>query len=443
MGQRQMRCESKRKLNSSAFVVAMMQSLLSKDSSPFISNTSEITMVQIQERVSPSLDTRPGKLSAKRGNIPSPDPSVMYPPGRCSPKHRDINPGHVNCKKHPNRARTHRLSTKESRRKSIANQDSNGMAPEHTQDRVYAQELADPDAFWRTQAQNIHWHKEPNEACQRSSKTLKSGVTHDQWTWFPGGEISTTYNCVDRHVKNGNGNNVAIYWDSPVTRAKEQFTYQQLLDEVETLAGVLREEGVKKGDVVLIYMPMIPAALFAMLAIARLGAIHAVVFGGFAPTALAQRIEASRPKAIMTASCGIEGTKGPSGYKRMIEEAVERSTFKPYKIVIWQRDELRWDPVVKENGQRNWQRLVKSAKNRGVKADAVPVKSDDGLYVIYTSGEVPFHWRRHILIHSYAAVRNLRNQDACCYEDHICYCPYIDWYTADMEKVLLVYRKVW
>lgn len=132
---------------------------------------------------------------------------------------------------------------------------------------------------------------------------------------------------------------------------------------------------------------MIPAALFAILATSRLGAIHTVVFGGFAPASLAQRIEASKPRAVMTASCGIEGSKGPTDYKPFIEEAVEKSSFKPKKIIIWQREELRWDPIVKENGERNWQRLVKSARNRGLRADAVPVKSSDGVYIIYTSGE--------------------------------------------------------
>jgi propionyl-CoA synthetase len=131
---------------------------------------------------------------------------------------------------------------------------------------------------------------------------------------------------------------------------------------------------------------MIPAAIFAMLAIARIGAIHAVVFGGFSPSSLAQRIEASRPRAVMTASCGIEGNKPPTGYKSLLEEAIEKSSFKPSKTIIWQREQLRWDPVLKEDGQRNWQRLVKSARNRGLKADAVPVDSSDGLYIIYTSG---------------------------------------------------------
>lgn len=133
-------------------------------------------------------------------------------------------------------------------------------------------------------------------------------------------------------------------------------------------------------------VPMIPAAVFAILAINRLGAIHAVVFGGFSPPSLAQRMEASQPRVVMTASCGIEGAKGPIGYRQLIEGGVKRSSFKPEKIIIWQRDQLRWEPVVKENGERNWQRLVKSAKNRGLKADAVPIKSHEGIYIIYTSG---------------------------------------------------------
>jgi propionyl-CoA synthetase len=261
------------------------------------------------------------------------------------------------------------------------------MSKTHIQDQVYNASIADAETFWSRQAEHLHWHKKPSKAFEKSTKHLtRSKVSHDHWSWFADGEISTTYNCVDRHVRNGNGDALAICWDSPVTQQKEQYTYKQLLHEVETLAGVLREEGVKKGDVVLIYMPMIPASLFAMLAIARLGAIHAVVFGGFSPAALAQRIDASRPTAIMTASCGIEGSKKPTGYKTMIEEAVLKSNHKPDKTIVWQREQLRWDPIKKEDGQRNWQRLVKSARNRGLKAEAVPVKSGDGLYIIYTSG---------------------------------------------------------
>ena len=131
---------------------------------------------------------------------------------------------------------------------------------------------------------------------------------------------------------------------------------------------------------------MIPAALFAILAISRLGAIHTVVFGGFAPASLAQRIEASRPRAVVTASCGIEGAKGPIDYKSFIEGALEKSPYKPEKVVIWQRAQLRWSPIRREMGERDWQALVKSAKSRGIKAEAVPVRSSDGLYIIYTSG---------------------------------------------------------
>ncbi|KAL9109014.1 MAG: hypothetical protein Q9227_006254 [Pyrenula ochraceoflavens] len=260
------------------------------------------------------------------------------------------------------------------------------MASKSTQDLVQHTSLSDPERFWTHHASHLHWHKPPTSALQLSQKTLPDGTRHRHWTWFPGGEISTTYNCVDRHVKEGRGGEKAIVWDSPVTGMKGTWTYGELLEEVEVLAGVLSEEGVGRGDVVLIYMPMIPAAIFAMLATVRLGAMHAVVFGGFAAASLAQRIEAARPKVIMTASCAVEGAKGPLEYRSFVEGAIEMSKFKPEKTVIWQREEKRWDPVVKERGQRNWQRLVKSARGRGVRAKAVPVRSDEGVYIIYTSG---------------------------------------------------------
>jgi propionyl-CoA synthetase len=171
-----------------------------------------------------------------------------------------------------------------------------------------------------------------------------------------------------------------------VSDSKQKITYAELQEEVATLAGVLREEGVKKGDTVIVYMPMIPAALIGILAVARLGAIHAVVFGGFSASSLAQRIEASQPVAILTASCGIEGAKGPIPYQPMVRGALEQSPHKVPKTIVWQREQSRWDDVKKEDGERNWQRLVKSARNRGLKADNVPVKSSDGLYIIYTSG---------------------------------------------------------
>jgi propionyl-CoA synthetase len=260
------------------------------------------------------------------------------------------------------------------------------MPHNDVQDAVQRASLTSPEAFWDHHGKQLDWHKPYSRALRLSRKKLSNGTTHEHWSWFPDGEISTTYNCVDRHVKAGNGDKVAIIWDSPVSGTKQKFTYENVLEEVETLAGVLREEGIKKGDVVLIYMPMIPAAIFAMLAAVRLGAMHAVVFGGFAAASLAQRIEAAKPKVIMTASCAIEGAKGPLNYRPFVEGAIKKSSYKPEKTIIWQRDQKRWDPVAKEEGQRNWQRLVQSAKRRGVKADAVPVKGTDGLYIIYTSG---------------------------------------------------------
>lgn len=261
------------------------------------------------------------------------------------------------------------------------------MAPNNTiQDEVQNFSTEKPEEFWDLHGKQLHWHKPYTKVFSSQTKTLKDGTKHPHWSWYPDGEISTSYNCLHRHVNAGNGDNVAMIWDSPVSKSKQKFTYKQMLDEVETLAGVLREEGVKKGDVVLIYMPMIPAAIFGMLATVHLGAMHSVVFGGFAAASLAQRIDGSKPRVVLTASCAIEGSKGVLDYRPFVEGAIEKSEHKPEKTIIWQRDEKRWDPVVKEEGQRNWQRLVKSAKSRGLRADPVPVKSTDGLYVIYTSG---------------------------------------------------------
>ena len=125
--------------------------------------------------------------------------------------------------------------------------------PSHPQDEVQAHSIQDPDSFWRHQAEQLHWHTKPSRILARSTKNVSKGISHPSFTWFPDGEISTSYNCVDRHVRNGNGDATAIIWDSPVTGSKEIYTYSQLLQEVETLAGVLREEGVRKGDVVLVY----------------------------------------------------------------------------------------------------------------------------------------------------------------------------------------------
>ena len=257
----------------------------------------------------------------------------------------------------------------------------------HPQDEVHRRSLEDPESFWAHQADQLHWHRKPHAVLSRTTKLLKGSTQHPHWAWFKGGQISTCFNCVDRHVLAGRGHRPAIFYDSPVTGTTQTLTYAQLLDEVEVLAGVLRDEcGVRKGDVVLVYMPMIPAAVVAMLAIGRLGAVHAVVFGGFAAKSLAQRIEASRPVAVLTASCGIDGAKAPQSYQPLIRGAVALSEHKPGRVLVWQRDQLRWDALDKAAGERNWFKLVRSARARGVRADCVPVESNDGLYIIYTSG---------------------------------------------------------
>ncbi|KAG6010490.1 hypothetical protein E4U21_006492 [Claviceps maximensis] len=256
----------------------------------------------------------------------------------------------------------------------------------HLQDDILRHSLERPDEFWARQAEHLHWHKKPNAILRRTHRALgRGGTSHESWEWFPGGEISTCYNCIDRHVEAGRGEHVAIHYDSPVTKTKETWTYRKLLADVEVLAGALREEGVRKGDVVMLYMPMIPAALVAMYAVNRLGAVHAVVFGGFAPHAVAQRIESCKPVAILTASCGIDGNKPPIAYQPLVEEAIKISSHKPLRILIWQRPQVRWKPD-RNRGQASWQKVVRSARARHVKADCVPVASTDPVYVIHTSG---------------------------------------------------------
>lgn len=259
----------------------------------------------------------------------------------------------------------------------------------HPQDALHKASLDSPESFWAHQASHLHWHKPPSTILRKYTKTLpKSNVSHEHWEWFPDGEISTCYNCVDRHVLAGHGDAPAIYYDSPVTKTKQTITYAQLQHQVRTLAAVLRHaHGIKKGDLVLVYMPMIPPVLIALLAISRLGALHAVVFGGFAPAALAQRIDASRPKLLLTASCGIDGTKPPIAYRPLVEEARGLAKWKDFATLVWQRPQLEWHPLRKTEGERSWNRMVRSAELRGEGVEeCVPVKGNEGVYVIYTSG---------------------------------------------------------
>ncbi|OXM73404.1 MULTISPECIES: propionyl-CoA synthetase [Amycolatopsis] len=230
--------------------------------------------------------------------------------------------------------------------------------------------LTDPEGFWLAAAKAIDWTREPSQALDSSNAPL--------FRWFPDGELNTAYNALDRHVERGRGEQPALIWDSPVTGGKRTFTYTQLRDEVARFAGALRSLGVGKGDRVIVYLPMVPEAAVAMLACARIGAVHSVVFGGFAPKELAARIEDAKPKVIVAASCGIEPNRVVE-YKPIIDEALATTEHQPDRIVVLQRDAAQ-----ATLGERDvdWQQLVADASP----ADPVPVAATDPLYILYTSG---------------------------------------------------------
>lgn len=198
-------------------------------------------------------------------------------------------------------------------------------------EQAYARSMDDPEGFWGDAAEAISWTKKWDKVLDDSNKPF--------YRWFAGGELNTCYNCLDRHVEGGRAEQTALIYDSPVTGGQvRKYTYAALLDEVAHVAGALKAEGVEKGDRVVIYMPMIPEAAIAMLACARLGAIHSVVFGGFASNELAVRINDAKPKVIMSATCGIEINR-IIAYMPLLNEAIELATHKPDACIIVQRPE--------------------------------------------------------------------------------------------------------
>lgn len=239
---------------------------------------------------------------------------------------------------------------------------------------VYAGWKADPEGFWAQAAREIDWIK--------PADTVFDATLGAYGTWFTGAVCNTCYNAVDRHAAT-RGEQAAIIYDSPVTNSKRRISYTELRDEVATLAAVLQDMGVQKGDRVVIYMPMIPEAAFAMLACARIGAIHSVVFGGFAAKELATRIDDAKPKAILSASCGIEGAR-TIPYKPLLDEAITLSASKPAACLIYQRPQCEASLV--EGRDLAWQQAVADARQAGKQAECVPVASTDPLYVLYTSG---------------------------------------------------------
>ena len=238
-------------------------------------------------------------------------------------------------------------------------------------DEAFEKSIKDPDSFWAEAAEDCHWYKKWDKVLDDSNKPF--------YRWFTGGEINTCYNALDFHIENGLGDQDALIFDSPVTNTIKKYTYNELRDEVAKFAGALASLGVQKGDRILIYMPMIAESAIAMLACARLGAVHSVVFGGFAANELAVRIDDAKPKVIVSASCGIEVAK-VIAYKPLLDQAIDMSSSKPEKCIVLQRPMEKASMIAGRD--LDWNEVMEDAKPH----DCVPVAATDPLYILYTSG---------------------------------------------------------
>ena len=240
---------------------------------------------------------------------------------------------------------------------------------------TYDQWRADPQAFWAEAAREISWIKAPERIFD-----AEAGV---YGRWFPDARVNACYNAIDRHVEAGRGEQAAIHYDSPVTGTKRTISYRELLDETSALAAVLTDLGVGVGDRVLIYMPMIPEAIVGMLACARIGAVHSVVFGGFAAKEVATRIDDAEPKVILTASCGIEPGRIVE-YKPLLDLAIGLSKAKPKSVIVFQRPQI--EARMNPDRDHDWKSLVGSARAAGKRAPCADLAATDPLYILYTSG---------------------------------------------------------
>ena len=238
-------------------------------------------------------------------------------------------------------------------------------------DEIYNYASENPEAFWGEIAENVHWYKKWDKVLDDSDAPF--------YRWFAGGLTNVCYNAVDLHVEQGRGDQLAIIHDSPITESQQKITYHELRSRVARFAGVLRDHGVEYGDRVILYMPMIPEAAIGMLACARIGAVHSVVFGGFASNELAVRIDDCQPKVIVSASCGLEPGRIVE-YKPLLDQAIELSEHKPGHCIVIQRPQARATMI--DGRDVDWHDAVEKSEE----ADCVPVEATDPLYILYTSG---------------------------------------------------------
>jgi len=237
--------------------------------------------------------------------------------------------------------------------------------------KTHQHSISDPEGFWGAEAERIHWYRQPDRVLSRDDNGF--------YRWFRGGMLNTAYLALDYHVENGRADQVALYYDSPVTQTKKQYTFRDMRDQSARIAGGLKKLGVSRGDTVVIYMPMIPEAVMTMLACARLGAIHSVVFGGFAPHELALRIDDAHPKVIVTASSGIEVDRIIS-YKPMVDEAIQLANHQPDAVVLFNRK--LGAMVSAKDYDVDFEEMIQNAEFVG----CTPVEATDPLYILYTSG---------------------------------------------------------